>query len=327
MGASDSAITANLTFAEQGVAAWVDSRNSLVARRSEFVSKSGLFRERVFQYLGQQNTRHVNGQLTLQHETVLVGKYGDWLAEYTARIDRCRDVLLKRQSELRTLMKQISQLADNAKTNQAANNAEAAPAPYIAVAESKSSEAEMQQTCGSIVPPFDDFLVPRQDVAASLLLFGQALRWLLLTESRALALIVGLLGFGFFGALAASFIRDARAGRTLGSADIVVPAMIRGVAAAVLIFLATFGGVAVFSRAEPEPNAYAVFFACFIAAVFSEDVWAWAQRRQTAELGKTGGNAAGGADRGASGADIPRPNNPAEAITPARGPSDPPRDR
>ena len=32
-------------------------------------------------------------------------------------------------------MKQISQLADNAKTNQAANNAEAAPAPYIAVAE------------------------------------------------------------------------------------------------------------------------------------------------------------------------------------------------
>ena len=67
------AITANLTFAEQGVAAWGRFTNSLVARRSEFVSKSGLFRERAFQYvLGQQNTRHVNGQLTLQHETVLV---------------------------------------------------------------------------------------------------------------------------------------------------------------------------------------------------------------------------------------------------------------
>jgi hypothetical protein len=119
-----------------------------------------------------------------------------------------------------------------------------------------------------------------------LLQFGRATGWLLSTESRDLALIVGLLGFGFFGALASSFIRRAQANELLAASDLIVPALIRGVAAAVLIFLAVVGGIAVFTRSDPEPNPYAVFLACFIASVFSEDVWEWARRRQTAQLGE-----------------------------------------
>ena len=45
------------------------------------------------------------------------------------------------------------------------------------------------------------------------------------------------------------------------------------------------GGIAVFTRSDPEPNPYAVFLACFIASVFSEDVWEWARRRQNDQLG------------------------------------------
>jgi hypothetical protein len=172
-----------------------------------------------------------------------------------------------------------------------------------------SASGSTAPACNELVPPYDDYLVRRQNAGESLLLFGRATRWLLWTESRDLALIVGLLGFGFFGALASSFIRraqaPARSGRvesegdtaemtsssgrgreSLANLDLIVPALIRGVAAAVLIFLAVAGGIAVFTRADPEPNPYAVFLACFIASVFSEDVWEWAHRRQTAQLGK-----------------------------------------
>ena len=224
-------------------------------------------------------------------------------------------------------MKQISQLADNAKTNQAANNAEAAPAPYIAVAESKFPQ---RRRCSKPVGALFRHLTISGATAGcggvialvrpSTALAASDRKPRISTNSR----VAWVRFFWCIGGVV--YPRCARredawqCGHRCTCYD---PRRCRSV----LIFLATFGGVAVFSRAEPEPNAYAVFFACFIAAVFSEDVWAWAQRRQTAELGKTGGNAAGGADRGASGADIPRPNNPAEAITPARGPSDPPRDR
>jgi hypothetical protein len=60
--------------------------------------------------------------------------------------------------------------------------------------------------------------------------------------------------------------------------------LIRGIGAAILVFLLAKGGTAILTRGDASPNAYAIFFACFIAAVFSEDVWSWARRRQQDQL-------------------------------------------
>ena len=118
--------------------------------------------------------------------------------------------------------------------------------------------------------------------------FGAAAAWLLRTESPELALIIGLLGFGFFGALAASFIREfaGTPRNELPAIGFILPALIRGVGAAILVFLLAKGGTAILPTGDASPNAYAIFFACFVAAVFSKDVWSWAcsrQRRQFAE--------------------------------------------
>jgi hypothetical protein len=139
--------------------------------------------------------------------------------------------------------------------------------------------------CELKLPP-SDYLPPRSALADTLGVFGAAAAWLLRTESFELALITGLLGFGFFGALAASFIREfaGTRGYDLPAIGIIVPALIRGVGAAILVFLLAKGGTAILTRGDARPNAYAIFFACFVAAVFSEDVWSWARNRQRNQL-------------------------------------------
>ena len=84
---------------------------------------------------------------------------------------------------------------------------------------------------------YSEYLYARREIGSQLALFGMATGWLLRTESRDLALIVGLLGFGFFGALASSFIRRAQTKEALLDTALIVPALIRGVAAAILDFL------------------------------------------------------------------------------------------
>ena len=121
--------------------------------------------------------------------------------------------------------------------------------------------------------------IPARDpVDPSLGVFGSMAGWLLQTESRGLILITGLLGFGLFGALSASFIRP-----NMSATDRQETVFVRGIAAAILVYLAVVGGLAVFTR-KSTPNPYAVYFACLVAAVFSEDVWNWAQQRQKKSL-------------------------------------------
>jgi hypothetical protein len=125
--------------------------------------------------------------------------------------------------------------------------------------------------------------IPKRDDFGSYLgPFGLMSFWLLRTESPALVMITGLLGFGLFGAGCSTFIRYRRrhdlsslAGEDIGGV------VIRGASAAVVVFLAVYGGLAVFvaTTTAPEPNAYAVFFTCLVAAVFSEEAWNWAHKR------------------------------------------------
>ena len=240
------------------------------------------FGGRIESFFLEENTGHVGSNLTQQHATALEGGYGDWLAKYRGRIAQCSSQLKQQKFALE------KNSSDIIRRLQYVQNY---PTDLLSLYPAVSSDLEAAPTCNEIVPWYGDYLLARRNISSQLALFGVATGWLLRTESRDLALIVGLLGFGFFGALASSFIRRARTREALLDTELIVPALIRGVAAAVLIFLAVVGGIAVFTRADPEPNPYAVFLACFIAAVFSEDVWEWARRRQIEQLGKVDGQA------------------------------------
>ena len=82
--------------------------------------------------------------------------------------------------------------------------------------------------------------------------------------------------------------------------------IIRGLAAAIVVFLAVKGGLAIVSTSEAEPNAYVLFFICLVGAVFSEGVWKWAKTKLDGFLsddaGKTGSQPGGTASVTASGA-------------------------
>lgn len=110
--------------------------------------------------------------------------------------------------------------------------------------------------------------------------FGAVAKWLLTTKSLALTLITGMLGFGLLGASVASFVRAQlpNPAQTPAKAE-AWEVIIRGVSAALVIFLAVKGGLAIFGSSTQEPNPYMLFLTCLVGAVFSDDVWAWARQR------------------------------------------------
>jgi hypothetical protein len=116
----------------------------------------------------------------------------------------------------------------------------------------------------------------RSDFGVSLGVMGILSQWLLHTESMPLALITGLVGFGLFGALVSTFVRVSP-GET-AHIDI-FGVLCRGISAAIVVFLAAYGGIAIVSQAGNDPNPYLVFVTCLVGAVFGEDVWAWAKTK------------------------------------------------
>ena len=123
---------------------------------------------------------------------------------------------------------------------------------------------------------------PRPALGGYLGPFGFVASWLVRTESLPLALVVGLLGFGLLGSACSTFVREQKIG---GDDEILVKnlpgVVIRGLSAAIVVFLAVEGGLAIFAggTADPSPNPYVLLLTCLIGAVFSEQVWDWAQRR------------------------------------------------
>jgi hypothetical protein len=57
--------------------------------------------------------------------------------------------------------------------------------------------------------------------------------------------------------------------------------VIRGLSAAIVVFLAVEGGLAIFAggTVDPDPNPYVLLLTCPIGAVFSEHIWEWAQEK------------------------------------------------
>ncbi len=139
----------------------------------------------------------------------------------------------------------------------------------------------------------------RPELGSHLGPFGLVARWLLRTESLALALITGLIGFGLVGSACATFIREQvkrpQQPTGIGGTKTDAPkqplvedlagVVIRGFSAAVVVFLAVEGGLAIFAADRPEPNPYVLLLTCLVAAVFSEDVWEWAHKNLRDQLG------------------------------------------
>lgn len=137
-------------------------------------------------------------------------------------------------------------------------------------------------------------------------IFKDIAQWLIKPLSMALVLIVGMLGFGLFGAVISTFVKEAKEPVDKDGVIIrdITGVIVRGVSAAVVIFLAVKGGLAIFSSGEGEPNPYALFFTCLIGAVYSEKIWEWAKE-------KLGNNfkTEGGQVNGASAAVVETPND------------------
>lgn len=105
---------------------------------------------------------------------------------------------------------------------------------------------------------------------------GTAAGWILATESEPIALIIGLVGFGLFGALVSEFVRGGRDAKLKPNLFSVICI---GGSAAIVVFLAAYGGIAVVAEVESAPNPYVLFVTCLVGAVFGEDIWQWARER------------------------------------------------
>jgi hypothetical protein len=117
---------------------------------------------------------------------------------------------------------------------------------------------------------------PRQRLGGRLGPFEPVAGWLLKTESLSLALVVSLLGFGLLGASASTIIRSHGAAPPPQGQPLVpnlLSVIVRGLSAAMVVFLVVEGGLSVFASSASEPNPYVLMLTCLIAAVFSEPVW------------------------------------------------------
>ncbi len=131
------------------------------------------------------------------------------------------------------------------------------------------------------------------DAAGSLSIFGFMSRWLLQTRSLSLALIVGMFGFGLLGAISSSYIRanirragtpdkPEKKGKKVTTEDVLDDLdlrslLITGITAAIIIFLSVKGALVVLTASESAANInpYVLFFICFAAALYNEEVWQW----------------------------------------------------
>jgi hypothetical protein len=265
------------------------STNAMLNAVRSFDATSDRFAVQMSEFFVATNDGRKGGKLTEQHGDLLKYYYGLWLDQYLSNLEQCRSTLLNSSDDIRARYQALTQ--ETATRTGTVGTPQLAP--FSISSQRRLGNVKLPgESCAQIISGTGDYLPQRQSLSETLYIFGTAADWLLRTENLDLALITGLLGFGFFGALGASFIRESSLtpDKALPPSGWIMPALVRGVAAATLVFLGAVGGFAAFtgSSSEPNPNPYAVFFTCFIAAVFSENVWDWAKRRQERQLSEAG---------------------------------------
>ena len=132
-----------------------------------------------------------------------------------------------------------------------------------------------------------DLIPKRASFVDSLGKIGTISRWVLETEQMPVVIIIGLVGFSLLGATVSRAVRVSQGAEANGSFtrlsfDDLVVVIAVGATAAVIVFLAAYGGLAVLGSNAGDPNPYVLFVTCLVAAVYSEDVWTWARSRGVA---------------------------------------------
>ncbi len=235
--------------------------------------------------------------MSVQERAAYVEALEQWFGARTQQLygslRRCRDFSRGWHSTLRAWAD--GQAADlqrdltYARAQQAAATSEAKvargpdprPEPSASYTPVLIGASQLSSTC--VTPTLDPTRPRPPDPGLGLGPFSVVSSWLVRTKSLALILITGMLGFGLLGASISSFVRrDAPTSEpTVGDLGIVV---IRGLSAAVIVFLAVKGGLAAYATGESEPNAYVLFFTCLLGAAFSERVWNWARVKLEGQL-------------------------------------------
>jgi hypothetical protein len=117
---------------------------------------------------------------------------------------------------------------------------------------------------------------------------GESASWLIKPNSPDLVLIIGMFGFGMLGAAISCFVNIAP--RTKQNQPLIEDlhiVIIRGFSAAIVIFLATKGGIAIINNGNNNPNPHVLFFTCLVGAVFSERIWDWAKKQLALKIDNT----------------------------------------
>jgi hypothetical protein len=223
----------------------------------------------------------------------------DWFNQRTAAVDRELNNCLK---GIQSLDSSLQAWADNIPA--IVKNGASAQTLYFSESGVEASFRQANEACPqAITLVHDPPRRPQLGESSYLGPFGFVASWLLRTESLPLALITGLLGFGLLGSACSTFVREQldqrreavavakaagasatqvrRLAISVGDGRLVhdlTGVIIRGLLAAVVVFLAVEGGLAIFASGGGEPNPYVLLLTCLIAAVFSEQVWRWAEK-------------------------------------------------
>lgn len=111
---------------------------------------------------------------------------------------------------------------------------------------------------------------------------GKLIQWLVSPSSIELLNIIGMIAFGILGSSLTTFVSaNALVLQDPGLKD-VISVIVKGVTAAVVVYLFILGGFEIFSESESvsySPNVYMLFLTCFLGAVYSDRIWRYAEAR------------------------------------------------
>jgi len=201
--------------------------------------------------------------------------YNDLFLWHQEQSQLTREALSQCQTAITSFVFTASQISDGLRmaTEGATSAAVYDPVVYQAL--------QLQKGVSGVCKPIRYEATPqRPSIAVSLGPIGSWTHWLLDTEQMPVVIIVGLVGFSLLGATVSRAVRATGEKLTASlTLDDLLVVIAGGMTAAVVVFLAAYGGLAVLGNAGGDPNPYVVFVTCLIGAVYSEDVWSWARKR------------------------------------------------
>jgi hypothetical protein len=275
------------------------ARDNNIAQRQPILAKWETFRQEVWSRKeklmqsaasGFESKRSTMGRQEQDFYFSEVYKwYRENLDEFDRRLSKAQLFIVVRDGNWKTWAENVKTSLEAALSRLQSPQVSLADLSYITVYDLYSSEAGLSM---ALFDAQEVFALPAMDVlpqppkpGSQWGIFGLIAGWLLKTRALSLVLITGMLGFGLFGAAISSVVRE-QVTRAPGEPLVkdLANVVVRGLSAAVVVFLAVEGGVAIFTTSDPQPNPYVLFFTCLVGAVFSERVWEWARERLNQNL-------------------------------------------